>query len=338
MMMHLNRRGAAALFATGLLAAVATGCSPTASQNAGGASTQSSNIKVVVVSGPLSDPFFGAMKSGAEQAGKDLGVNVQYTAPQDLKNLAADLSRLQDAAVAGKPSAVVASEFLPDAQDPGLKKMVESGIPVVFMNAGPNWESLGGVTYIGEDPSVVGQQAGKELSGKGAKKVLCVNHVPGNPTLDARCQGMDQAVRAAGGTTQVLNIPADQSTNPTAVSNAISGALRADASIDGVFTLGSSVAENAVNAVAAAGVKATVGTTDLSKNVLDMVQSGKLSFTVDQQPYLQGYYSVLAAVQKVKLGLQPIGKVGTSPLMITQDNVAETIKFNDQNNGLRGAS
>ena len=336
--MNLSRRSALALALSGAVATALTACSQSGSTTGGASPAAGSEVKVTVVSGPLTDPFFSAMKAGTEAAGNDLGVTVNYTAPKDLSNLGPDLSRLEDAALAGKPSAVVVSDFLPDAQDPPIQALVEAGIPVVFMNAGPTWEKLGGVTFIGENPQDVGKQAGQRFAADGAKSVLCVNHVPGNPTLEARCNGLDKSVSAAGGTTKVLNIPADQASNPTAVTTAISGALRSDDAVDAVFTLGSGIAENAVKAVASAGSTATVGTTDLSRNVLSQIQSGKIAFAADQQPYLQGYYSVLAAVQKVRYGLQPIGQVGTAPLFITKDNVDEIIASNDANNGIRGAA
>lgn len=337
--MHLNRRRTLAAGVCALVALSVAACSSGTTKSSGAsAAAVKKDIKVVVVSGPLTDPFFSAIKAGTAQAGKDLGVDVQYTAPSSLNNLGPDLSRLEDAAMASKPTAVVASEFLPDAQDPSLKKITAAGIPLVFMNAGPNWQSLGGLTFIGEDPTTVGLQAGEQLSDDGAKKVLCVIHVPGNPTLEARCKGLNQALTAAGGTTKTLTIPADQSSNPTAVSTAISGALRSDKSIDGVFTLGSGIAEAAAKGVKSANSTAMIGTTDLSKNVLALVKDGTLKFTVDQQPFLQGYYAILAAAQKVQYGIHPIGQVKTSPLFITKDNVDETITLNDENNGIRGAS
>lgn len=308
------------------------------SGSSSGGEAKKTDLKVVVVSGPLSDPFFSAMKAGTEQAGEDIGVKVEYTAPTDLKNLGPDLARLEDAALAGKPDAVVGSEFFPEAQDPGFKKIVAAGIPLSFVNAAPNWEKIGGFTYVGEDPKLFGSAAGERLAKAGAKKILCVNHAPGNPTLEVRCEGLKTGAEQAGSTSKVLNIPVDQSTNPTAVTNAISGALRSDQSIDGVLTLGSGVAENAVRAIESSNSEAILGTGDLSKNVLNFVKEGKIEFAIDQQPYLQGYYAVLAAAQKVRLGLQPIGQVRSAPLFITKDDVDAVIKLNADNDGVRGAA
>ncbi|MDP1876272.1 MAG: sugar ABC transporter substrate-binding protein [Actinomycetota bacterium] len=298
----------------------------------------SSEIKIVVISGPLSDPFFSALKAGAEQAGKDLGIQVDYTAPKDLTNLGPDLTRLADAALAANPDGVVAGEYIPDVQDPGFNAITDAGIPLVLINAGPNWEELGALTYIGEDPAVFGSGAGKSMAEAGVTHGLCVNHVPGNPTLEDRCKGYQEALEAAGGTATLLTIPSDQAGNPTAVTNAIAGALRSDPSIDGVFTLGSGIAENALRAISDSGSSAKLATGDLSKNVLEAVKAGTILFAVDQQPYLQGYYGVLAAAQNAKLGLHPIGQVKTAPLMVTLDNVDKTIQLNNDNNGVRGAA
>lgn len=326
-----------AAFAAVSLVALATtaGCSGSGPDDT---DAKNKDLKIIIVSGPLTDPFFSAMKAGAEQAAEDLGVNVNYTAPTDMKNLGPDLSRLEDAALSAKPDAVVGSNFFPDVQGPGFKKIADAGIPLAFINSAPDWEQIGGFSYVGEDPVLFGRAAGERFVEAGAKKILCVNHTPGNPTLESRCQGLQEGAQAAGGSSTVLNIPADQSNNPTAVTNAISGALRSNKDVDAVLTLGSGVAENAVKAIKSADSEAVLGTGDLSKNVLNFVKTGQIAFAIDQQPYLQGYYGVLAAVQKVRLGIQPVGQVRSAPLFVTKQDVDQVIQFNTDNAGVRGAS
>ena len=199
---------------------------------------------------------------------------------------------------------------------------------------------LGGVTFVGEDATLVGQGAGERLAASGVRTGLCVNHVPGNPTLEERCAGFERALKKAGGKVIRLNIPATDATNPTTVTQAITGAMRSHRSIDGVFTLGSGIAENAVKAVDSLGAadKVKIGTTDLSKNVLTEVKDGKLLYAVDQQPYLQGYYGVLIAAQKVRFGLAPVTPISTAPMFITKDNVDQVMQINNTQGGIRGAS
>ena len=171
----------------------------------------------------------------------------------------------------------------------------------------------------------------------GVKHALCVNHVPGNPGTQARCKGLEEAMQAGGAKATTFNIPYSDAGSPQQVTQAIKGTLASDASIDGIFTLGSGIAEDALQAVDTAGVanKVKVGTTDISTNTLNAVKDGTLLFDIDQQSYIQGYYGVLVAAQKLKYGLQPIGVIKTGPLVITKDNVDSVLEA--QKLGVRGA-
>ncbi|MFC9503507.1 hypothetical protein [Streptomyces sp. NPDC057002] len=64
---------------TAVTAACTKRTDSTGSANSGGSSGR--KLSVVVVSGPLSDPFFGAMKTGADNAGKELNVSTEYLSP-----------------------------------------------------------------------------------------------------------------------------------------------------------------------------------------------------------------------------------------------------------------
>src|SRR5262245_57334896 len=211
-----------------LLLASTSACNSDGDDNSAGPAD--TDLKITVVSGPLADPFFGAMKSGTEQAAKDFGVEVTWTAAKDLSNVGPDYARLGDAAYAGKPDGVVLSYFMPPAQDPSLNKMLDDGIPVVFMNAGGDvdWQDQGVLNYIGEDPRVVGAQVGQRFIDAGRKNVVCVNHAPGVPSLQMRCDALEQVFEDAHLTFTEVDIPLTQAQDPTAISNALAGALRDD--------------------------------------------------------------------------------------------------------------
>ena len=332
--MNRFRRSAAMAAAATLVAVTAAACS---SGGDGGSKKAGDDLEITVVSGPLADPFFSAMKKGTEQAGKDLGVSVEWTAPKDLSNPGPDLARLGDAALAGKPDGVVVSDFFPDAQDPAIKKIAAAGIPMTFMNSGANAEKLGALNFIGEDPAVVGTQVGQRFLDAGKKNIICVNHVPGVPAVQQRCDALKAALEKGGVKFKQVNIPISQGTNPTALTNAVAGALHADPSIDGVFTLGSSGAESAARAIAKSNSKATLMTTDLSTNVLKLIQDGKIALASDQQPWLTGYYSVQILVHYIRTGMHPIGHVNTAPNWIDKNNVDEVLRMNKEQDGIRGA-
>ena len=90
---------------------------------------------------------------------------------------------------------------------------------------------------------------------------------------------------------------------PGKVTQAIQGALSSDSKVDAIFTLGSAIAADAVRAVQQQnlGDKVKIGSVDLSTAVLKQIKDGKIAFTIDQQPYLQGYYAVSILARKCDL-------------------------------------
>lgn len=331
------------------LALVACGSStPSAATDtsSGGAAspvTQSADqLTILMVSGSVSggDPFFQAINAGMAQAAKDLGVNAEWIGPQNYDNLAADMANLIQIAINRNPSGLAVGDFVPDAEDPVIAQAVQAGIPVVIQNSGvDSWRKVGALGFVGENSTEVGRAAAREMLNKGGQHGLCVNHVPQNPATQARCVGFTEVMEAEGTQASTLNIPSSQAGDPTAIASAIRGQLTANADIDGVYTLGAGAAESALRAVEDAGKTDTVkvGTSDLSTNVLEAVKDGKLIFAIDQQPYLQGYYSVLMLVQNIRYGLAPSLEVWTGPLVLTPDNVQKVYDVQKANPGVRGA-
>ena len=70
------------------------------------------------------------------------------------------------------------------------------------------------------------------------------------------------------------------------------------------------------------------GSLGLSLGSLEALKAGDLLFIADLQPYLDGYYALLAAYQYVKYGMLPMGQISTGPLILTKDNVDEVLKVN----------
>ncbi|MGW2725313.1 sugar ABC transporter substrate-binding protein [Streptomyces sp. NPDC001492] len=326
--------------AAALAAAVLTACSakPTA---AGGSMSagRSGRHFVIDISGPLSDPFFGATKQGSDAAAKELGVKYEYSASKDANDIIAVYTRLMESAIGRKPDAIVVGDYFPDALNPLIKKATAAGIPVVVTNSGrTSWRALGAVGYVGEDPVAMGMVAGTAQAKAGVKKGLCVNQVPGNPVLEQRCKGYEKGLKAVGGSVVNLTIPSEDANNDQKVQQDIAGALRSHRDVDGVFTLGSAIAMDAVTAAKQSGRKLTIGTTDLSTNDLNAVKSGDLLFVIDQQPFLQGYYGLLIAEQYLKYKVAPTSEISTGPYLITKDNVDTVLKVGSTYPGSRGAN
>lgn len=317
-----------------------TGCvAGNTAQNTDAASSGDDGL-ILDISGPLSDPFFGATKAGADAAAKELGLNYQYVAGKDFTDIVSVYEKLTQASIGRKPAAIVIGNYFPDALSPLIKQATDAGIPVVVTNSGrTTWQSLGAIGFVGEDPEAMGAEAGEKSVSAGAKTGLCVNTVQGNPTLDARCAGYIGALEKAGGSGTTLQIASEDGQNDAKIQQVVAAALKADPNINDIFSLGAGPAIASVAAVKQIGRSdVSIGTCDLSAAVLTAIQSGDLLYSVDQQPFLQGYYGLQIAAQYLKYGVKPAGTVDTGPNLVTKDNVQKVLDVSSAYPGIRGAN
>jgi len=212
----------------------------------------------------------------------------------------------------------------PEALKAAIERAVKAGIPVITINSGEaQSKGYGALSHIGSDETIAGEAVGTELKAEGVKNVICVIQEAGNVGLEQRCAGVKSTL---GGT--VTNIQVDNNNLPGAQST-IKAKLQSDKSVDGVVTLGAQVASVAEGAISSAGSSAKLATFDLNADVAKAVEDGKISFAVDQQPYLQGYLSVVMLTQ-YKANLNVLGggqPVLTGPNLITKANAAAVIKL-----------
>lgn len=303
------------------------------------APAQAKDPVIIMISGPLFDPFFGALKKGADDAAKSLGIEYQYATLQDANNVQADLARLVQQSAARHPDAMIVGNFFPDAMSPQIKKATADGIPVIVMDGGfSTWKDVGAITYVGYDPHSLGLKAGEAQAKAGVKHGVCVDHVPGNPALESMCAGYAEGLKANGGDGKMLTIPVQDAQNQQVVLQAIKGALQSDAAVDGIFTLGATQTDLSVRAAAETGRegKVKIGGVGLSTKVLEEVRDGKAQFGIDLQAYMDGFYTIVIAYQKAKFDMSPAEPVFAGPHFVYQADAQRVIDINKQYPGYRG--
>jgi simple sugar transport system substrate-binding protein len=248
--------------------------------------TQGGDLKIAVITHGQGDSFWAVAKRGAEQAGEDMGVDVQYS---ESSNDPQKQAQLIDAAVTDKVDGIAVSAPNPDALRDPLKKAVDAGIPVITLNSGQaDSADLGAITHVGQDETIAGEAAGKELAAGGSQKLLCVLHEQANIGLNQRCDGAKQGFGGEVENFQVKGVE-DISTSLTEIQSK----LESDDSIDAVLTLNPDIAVAARDAVQGAGSEAKLATFDLSGDVVNAIEAGEIEFAIDQQQYLQGYLPVV---------------------------------------------
>jgi simple sugar transport system substrate-binding protein len=306
------------------LAAAIWGCAGGEAAKPGGQDRGA--VRIVMVShGQTSDPFWSIVANGADDAARDLGVRLEYQSPTGFDMVR--MSQLIDAAVASRPSALAISVPDPDALGPSIEAAVAAGIPALSVNSGDEaWERLGLLGHIGQTEYEAGRAAGERLAAAGARRVLCVNHEVGNVSLDTRCRGLGDGLTTSGGTMHVLGVAL---ADPEDATQRIRGALARDPTVDGLLTLGPGGAAPALAALRERGGlgRIAVGTFDLTPEVLTAVRDGQLRFAIDQQPYLQGYLSVVFLTKYLETKAMPGGGqiIRTGPTFVTRENAADII-------------
>jgi simple sugar transport system substrate-binding protein len=292
----------------------------------GGGGGDRSDITIEVVThGQASDPFWSVVKNGVDQAADDLGITVNYHAPETFDMVA--MAQLIDTAVASEPDGLVISNPDPDALGDSIRAAVDAGIPVVSINSGvDDYADLGILTHVGQTEFIAGQGAGQRMAEAGVTNTICVNQEVGNAALDQRCDGFADGLGGIPSEVVAVDLA-----DPTGAENAIAAALSADPTIDGILTLGPTGAAPALAALEG-NTDVKLATFDLSPEVLQAIDDGTVLFAIDQQQYLQGYLGVLIVTQFAQYGLLPGGgqPILTGPGFVTQETAAQVIQLSSE--------
>jgi simple sugar transport system substrate-binding protein len=325
--MNLSRsRKGGVLTAVAALALITSACSGggapksnKADSGSGGGGGNSGYTFAMITHETPGDTFWDRIKAGANQAAKDTGSKLKYSADPDATKQATLIQNAIDSKVDGIATTLVT----PDALIPTVKKAVAAGIPVDSFNSGLGfYKQAGALTHFSSDEYLAGQQAGQKAKAAGAKKALCVIQQAGSVALEDRCKG----VKNTFPNTQNIQV---NGADDSAVTSSIQAKLSQDKAIDYVITLGAAQALDTIKAIPAAGSKAKVGTFDLNVDAAQAVKDGTLQFCIDQQPYLQGYLAItqLYLFKKngnIMGGGQP---TLTGPSFVDKSNVDAVLPF-----------
>jgi simple sugar transport system substrate-binding protein len=313
-----------ALTAAAVLALV--GCSgggapqsQTQNQGGGGGGGNSGYTFAMITHETPGDTFWDRIRAGAEQAAKDTGSTLKYSADPDAAKQAVLIQNAIDSKVDGIATTLVT----PDALIPTVKKATAAGIPVDSFNSGLDYfQQAGALTHFSSDEKLAGQEAGKRMKAAGATKILCTIQQAGSVALEDRCAG----VKDSFPNTENLQV---NGADDSAVTSAIQAKLSEDKSIDWVITLGAPQALDTIRAQEGSGTKAKIGTFDTNPDAAQAVQDGKIQFYIDQQPYLQGYMAITQLYLFKKNGnILGGGKaVLTGPSFVDQSNIGATLPF-----------
>jgi simple sugar transport system substrate-binding protein len=287
--------GAAGLVATALAACGKSSSSSSKAQSSGGG-TPASKIfgspkkpKFVFVNHVTTNPFFVPTKYGAEDACKLLGCSYQWTGSEN-SNVNEMVNSMNSAITSGANGIAVAliSRAFNTPTDAALK----AKIPVVAYNA--DWAGNARLSYIGQDLFVSGQEMGKRIANLvSSGDVALFIATPGTANIQPRIDGAKDTLK--GHSSIKTHTIATGAATPAELS-VIDSYATGHSSTKGYFAVDAGSTQAVAQTIQkhnlrSKGVKG--GGYDLTPITQKLLAADQIDFTIDQQPYLQGFFPVV---------------------------------------------
>lgn len=280
-----------------------------------------------VTHGGPGNPFWNVVIKGMEDAAARYGVEVQWLSNPTFS--IADMADFLDDAIARKVDGLGITCPDPEAIRANVERARAAGIPVIVLNtADPNAgkpRALPTLFYIGASEYLGGQANGRavleEAKRKGLRleRALCPIQEVGHSGLEARLAGFRSALEPA---VQVdgLTISNDVEQSAGLLADYFLGHPQTRA----IATLGPLPADAFYLYADEQGKKAGEiihVTHDTSPAIFSRIRQGYTLQAIDQQPYLQGYLTVLFLYLNREYGLSLASDALTGPLVIDAANV-----------------
>jgi simple sugar transport system substrate-binding protein len=337
------RRTALTGVAAGSVGTILSACgsnSSSASSGGGGSASvfgSHPSYKFVFVNHVTTNPFFTPTQYGAADACKLLGCSYQWTGSEN-----SNVSQMVDAvntAVTGGADGIAVALIDLHAFNAPVEAAIKAGIPVISYNADAAGE--GRLVYVGEDLFKDGEEMGKRIvEAVGSGEVGLFIATPGSANLQPRIEGAEKAIKDSG-----KPITAKAVATGAAVTQeqpAIEAWYLSHKDAKGMYAVDGGSTESLAKVMqklglAAKGMKA--GGFDLTEQTQKLLQEGNIEFTIDQQPYLQGFLPILQLFQyKVSGTLTGPAEVDTGLKFLNKETVKPYVSSKSRYEGTSTAA
>lgn len=279
-------------------------------------------LRIILLTPFVDYGFFGPVKKGAQDAATAMNVQVTFSGTKDgnVKDLAAQVSQ----AAADGYDGIALNIIDPVAFDDAVAAAIQKKVPVIAFNVDDSRTPNARLAAVGQNMLAAGQAFGRKIAAEvpSGSHVLLTMHDPNISALEERARGIKEVLAPKGiKWTELIT-----STNPEQAVKKVHSALEADRSIKIVISTGSADTEAAGIAIERyfPSGKLLAAGFDLSPDILRLVKAGVIRFTIDQQPYSQGYFSVVALALNARYGLLPTS-IDTGATIIDHDAAERVI-------------
>jgi len=264
------------------------------------AQAQTQEIYIPLVSKGFQHQFWQAVKSGAEQAAKDLKVKVTFEGPESESMVDKQIDMLS-AALAKKPQAIGFAALDSQAAIPLLKKAQAAKIPVIAFDSGVD-SDIPVTTTTTNNKAAAALAADKmaEMIGKAGEVALVVHDQTSRTGVDRR-DGFVNRMKSTYPNVKIVSVQyggGDQ-LKSTEITKSI---LQAYPNLKGIFGANEGSAIGVVNGVKEMkrNGKVVIIGYDSGKQQKNAILDGSMAGAITQNPVGMGYKTVEMAVKAIK--------------------------------------
>jgi simple sugar transport system substrate-binding protein len=349
--------GTGLVSATAAASALLTACSSStgsvSSQAAAGAAGAATNFPETpawqfwFVNHVTTNPFFVPTQFGMRDAATMLGLPAPKWTGSASSTVSQMLSAI-DTAVAAKANGIATTVVNSSPADTSfaipVAAAMNAGIPVVSYNAdgpiinGAVTPGTNRLCYVGQALYLSGQQMGERIKSLGKPgEIVIFIATPGSANIQPRYDGAASVLAPAGYSVKTVAT----GTSTAGVPLAQKAFFASNPEITGAFAVDAGSTEVLGAQLAASGLagKIPAGGFDLTPGTLTAIKAGQLDFTIDQDPYLQGFLPVLYLYMfNLTGGLVLPPDTDTGLTFITKSNIGPYLSAKTVYTGSTGAN
>ena len=249
-------------------------------------------------------PFFQPLELGANTAADLLSVNldIQYADLDTVRQ-----NNIMETAIANGVDGLLVEVWDDDAFDTAVCDAIANGTPVIGFNIDDSQGAAGNcrMAFVGQNfvdaGYVIGQRMIEEHGIGEGDVVFTPVEYPEAAYAVLRHQGVSRALEEVGATADLVGVTDRLPDVLTAMTQYLLG----NGDVVAIIGLGQQPMMVAQQALDEVGMDIPIGGFDVAPEILAGIENGRITATVDQQPYTQGFYAVAQMAHYLRYGLYP---------------------------------
>jgi simple sugar transport system substrate-binding protein len=333
-----TRRAALTGGAAGAAALLLEACGSSASSSSANSASDvfnpsKSTYHFTFVNHVTTSPFFVPTQYGAQDACELLGCSYTWTGSRTLN--VSQMVGAVNSAVSSRSDGIAVSLVHPTAFNAPVQSALTEGIPVVAYNA----DTVGNprLAYIGQDLLVSGQRMGERIAALvPSGDVALFIASPGALNLQPRLAG---ALATLAGHPSIRPHVVATGVAPATERGTIESYAHAHPKTAGMFAVDAGSTQSVAVTIQQLRLRAKGwkgGGYDLLGPTMQLLAAGQIDFTIDQQPYLQGFFPVIEMyLYQASGGLTGMADIDTGLRFLDK---ATVVPYNDTKSRYEGSS